>query len=243
MDFIQFYTISFECLNFSFYYLALDFLFTFFLNFDFIAHIFINFDFSNFHLLINLYFLNFFTVIFAIINILILITFLNIFNGFLKKLDFMKPKAIGHKFDDPAVQSDMKHLPFKIVPGEGDSSNAQAEFFLKEYVKSAKEAYEALKKTYSNRIGAEKFCEILNEFESEKMVVAAKELLAEVTTIEHLWSIGLNPAMPLEEQRQIVAIGLRIEEKKGRKRNAKKNQKQEEANGDVELGKSGEEAT
>jgi len=36
-------------------------------------------------------------------------------------------RLIGRKFDDPAVQSDMKHWPFKVVQGEGARPKIQVE--------------------------------------------------------------------------------------------------------------------
>jgi L1 cell adhesion molecule like protein len=34
---------------------------------------------------------------------------------------------IGRKFDDPAVQADMKHWPFKVIQGEGARPKIQVE--------------------------------------------------------------------------------------------------------------------
>nr|CAD2151321.1 unnamed protein product [Meloidogyne enterolobii] len=40
---------------------------------------------------------------------------------------FDAKRLIGRKFDDPAVQSDMKHWPFKVIQGEGERSKIQVE--------------------------------------------------------------------------------------------------------------------
>uniref|UniRef100_A0A914KXC4 Heat shock protein 70 n=1 Tax=Meloidogyne incognita TaxID=6306 RepID=A0A914KXC4_MELIC len=40
---------------------------------------------------------------------------------------FDAKRLIGHKFDDPAVQSDMKHWPFKVIQGEGARPKIQVE--------------------------------------------------------------------------------------------------------------------
>ena len=36
-------------------------------------------------------------------------------------------RLIGRKFDDPTVQSDMKHWPFKVIQGEGGRPKIQVE--------------------------------------------------------------------------------------------------------------------
>eukprot|EP00741_Cyanophora_paradoxa_P013860 tig00020710_g13378.t1 len=41
---------------------------------------------------------------------------------------FDAKRLIGRKFNDPAVQSDMKHWPFKIIPKDGDKPYIQVEF-------------------------------------------------------------------------------------------------------------------
>nr|CAD2182874.1 unnamed protein product [Meloidogyne enterolobii] len=40
---------------------------------------------------------------------------------------FDAKRLIGRKFDDPAVQSDMKHWPFKVIQGEGARPKIQVE--------------------------------------------------------------------------------------------------------------------
>ena len=40
---------------------------------------------------------------------------------------FDAKRLIGRKMDDPALQSDMKHFPFKVVPKDG-KPHIQAEF-------------------------------------------------------------------------------------------------------------------
>ncbi|KAF1755596.1 hypothetical protein GCK72_012046 [Caenorhabditis remanei] len=41
---------------------------------------------------------------------------------------FDAKRLIGRKFDDPAVQSDMKHWPFKVISAEGAKPNVQVEY-------------------------------------------------------------------------------------------------------------------
>merc|ERR1711906_46280 len=41
---------------------------------------------------------------------------------------FDAKRLIGRKFNDPVVQSDMKHWPFKIVPKDGDKPHIQVQF-------------------------------------------------------------------------------------------------------------------
>jgi molecular chaperone DnaK (HSP70) len=36
-------------------------------------------------------------------------------------------RLIGRKFDDPTVQADMKHWPFKVIQGEGARPKIQVE--------------------------------------------------------------------------------------------------------------------
>lgn len=37
-------------------------------------------------------------------------------------------RLIGRKFDDPAVQSDMKHWPFKVINADGGKPKVQVEY-------------------------------------------------------------------------------------------------------------------
>jgi L1 cell adhesion molecule like protein len=41
---------------------------------------------------------------------------------------FDAKRLIGRKFNDPVVQSDMKHWPFKVVPKDGDKPHIQVQF-------------------------------------------------------------------------------------------------------------------
>ncbi|VDO34176.1 unnamed protein product [Haemonchus placei] len=41
---------------------------------------------------------------------------------------FDAKRLIGRKFDDPAVQSDMKHWPFKVISAEGSKPKVQVEY-------------------------------------------------------------------------------------------------------------------
>ncbi|MQL20468.1 molecular chaperone DnaK, partial [Escherichia coli] len=41
---------------------------------------------------------------------------------------FDAKRLIGRKFDDPAVQSDMKHWPFKVISAEGAKPKVQVEY-------------------------------------------------------------------------------------------------------------------
>lgn len=37
-------------------------------------------------------------------------------------------RLIGRRFDDPAVQADMKHWPFKVINAEGSKPKVQVEY-------------------------------------------------------------------------------------------------------------------
>ncbi|KHJ76010.1 hypothetical protein OESDEN_24371 [Oesophagostomum dentatum] len=41
---------------------------------------------------------------------------------------FDAKRLIGRRYDDPAVQSDMKHWPFKVISAEGSKPKVQVEY-------------------------------------------------------------------------------------------------------------------
>merc|ERR1711967_25631 len=52
---------------------------------------------------------------------------------------FDAKRLIGRKFNDPVVQSDMKHWPFKVVPKDGDKPHIQVQFKGEEKIFSPEE--------------------------------------------------------------------------------------------------------
>merc|ERR1712227_927418 len=52
---------------------------------------------------------------------------------------FDAKRLIGRKFDDPVVQSDMKHWPFKVVAGDGNIPRIQVSYKGEEKTFSAEE--------------------------------------------------------------------------------------------------------